>query len=165
MKTRLIVTVLSLVLVASCAAFDKGQDQPYAGFEPDVTPPPITIVDTKFEGDYSGTMMLKENNCEALEDEAGVEVPLAINVIQSDKVVSVEFEDGEVINGNLDDNNEAALVKKEDGVSKVYYLDFVDDGTVSGRCEYIESAADSDQLGQYCAIYVITLSKTEAAAE
>ncbi len=159
MKTRLIVLVISLIFISACSAFKSEGDKAYDGFSPDITPPVLGGANTQLEGIYVGTKVLDKNDCEKLDVETGTSEDLKIDVLQNDTLVSIAFDNDVELSGTLSESNEAAFVKRDILFSEIYYLAFSDDGAISGTCEYAESGAFEDQIGEPCAIYSIELAK------
>lgn len=159
MGFRLFLAVLSLLLISSCAAFDKDTDA-IEGFGPGIDRPGEPSEGKRLgpnSGYYAGTMTLDNNSCESVSDEAGVESKLAVKI--------EDEEDGSVVNATFEGSSSSLSSRVKDssivlmevimGVQRVYYLTFVEGG-IEGSCEVIE-ADDAGEFGKSCATYTIEL--------
>lgn len=158
MKKGILVAILSVFLISACSAFDS-DSSPYGGDFPNLTPP-FGFGGGQYEGNYVGEVTLEENNCADLTEAVGSVSELKINVIQSGDLVSVAFEDESEVSGSLKDSK-TTIIKKDVSNTNIYHLEFSEDGTVTGNCEYIEGAPIGDQLGSHCAEYSVELAKEE----
>lgn len=158
MNKSILVSIISVFLITACSAFTS-DSSPFGGDFPNVTPP-FGGGGGQYEGNYVGEMTLEENTCADLVEAVGAVSELKINVIQSGDLVSVGFEDESEASGSLKDNK-TTVIKKETSSTKIYHLEFSEEGVVSGDCEYIEGAPLGDQLGSHCAKYSVELSKEE----
>lgn len=154
MKIRIFVTVVAMVLVAACAAFDN-DSKPYDGFSPDVVAP--VGGGGQFQGNYKGEITLTKNGCENLAEEVDSKTPLTLNVIQNGELVSVAFEDESEASGDLE-GSKTTIVKRDVSNTKIFDLEFTDSG-ITGVCEYIDGAPTAGQLGEPCAQYSVSLTK------
>lgn len=149
----------SLLLVVACAAFDN-EDK----FLEDVNADGNPIISvggpsTQWQGFYVGGASLDgENRCKS-----GGVIPkeVAIDVMHTGTVVSVQFEDGTGTSGTLTGNNVSLLVTAN-GQSLLYELAFNEDGA-RGKIHVIESTTQG-QLDQACAMYKLTLARGEKPA-
>jgi len=158
MKTRVFITIVAAMMVAACSAFDTN-NTPYEGFGPDIVPPPLAGGGGQFQGSYKGEITLQENDCEFLADEVGVASPVVFDVLQSGNLVSVGFEDESEASGDLD-GSKVTIVKRDVSNTRIYHIEFTDTG-ITGDCEYIDSAAVANQIGDSCAKYGLSLTKEE----
>ncbi|MFA4873795.1 MAG: hypothetical protein WC956_04980 [bacterium] len=158
MGYRFLIVIAVLSLMAGCAAFDT-DSTPYAGFNPDEVVFP-TGMSGPYNGSFTGTMTLDSSTCQGVSDEVGAAVPLNVDVVQSDKIINITFEDATVSAGELSAENKAILVVQTGSTKHVYYLTFSEDSKIDGTCEVIEADAD----GQYvkaCGSYTAALAKAE----
>lgn len=164
MGYRLVIAVCSLVLVCSCAAFDKDEDAIEGFGDKDTKEIPSVAKDQgPLTGYYAGSMILDSNTCQSISDEVGTESRLNIDVAQKGSTLNVTFDDGSTASGVVD-SNKAVIMTTVMEVKHIYYVTFAEkEGTVSGDCEVVETGEDG-QYGSACATYTINLTKGEKPA-
>ncbi|HQG13865.1 MAG TPA: hypothetical protein PLT05_05855, partial [bacterium] len=160
---RLFLAILSLLLISSCAAFDRDTDA-IEGFGRGIDRPGQPSEGKRFgpnSGYYVGTMTLDNNSCESISDEAGVENKLAVKIEDEEggSFVNATFEGySRLFSSRLKDRS-IVLMSVIMGVQRVYYLTFVEGG-IEGSCEVME-ADDAGEFGESCATYTIELMRGE----
>ncbi|MFH1652764.1 MAG: hypothetical protein ABIE74_01780 [Pseudomonadota bacterium] len=152
MGYRFLIIAVLVSLVSACAAFDS--DESTGGLKnPDGSI--AAVPDVKFEGIYKGDKKLTKNSCLNMKDEVETSAPITLDVLQSAAVISVMFEDKEVVDGNMKDNK-VELMKKADDKSSIISLQFKDKN-ITGTEDYFEGA----ELNTPCATYELKLSRVE----
>lgn len=174
MFKRLLV-IIPCVLLFACSAFDNSDQTLPVG--PDGEFSIGADGGGEYEGVYSGTVTLVSNECVGAGAEIAMPTEMTADVLQSGNIISIQFgaeavvedevvaEDAEdevvaddnstEITGTLVDNA-VTLVYKELNISKIYRLNFSEDG-ITGTCEIAESTV-SGELGATCATYDIELN-------
>ncbi|MBT3182085.1 MAG: hypothetical protein HN337_06215 [Deltaproteobacteria bacterium] len=164
MGYRLVIAVLSLLLITSCAAFDSDTDAIEGFGDQDQAGMPSTGKDLgPLSGYYSGNMVLNSNTCESISDEVGVESRIGVDVIQDENALNATFDDSKDTLTDMLEGKSAVFADEVMGVMHVYYFDFADD-TVTGNCEVIE-ADEAGDFGDPCAVYAVELKKGEKPTE
>lgn len=156
MGYRFVLAVLVLSLVSGCAAFDT-DNTPYSGFNPDEVQIPNGL-SGPYNGNYEGTMTLDSNTCAGVSDEVGAAIPLKINVVQSESLLGLTFEDETRLAGELSSESKAVFMIKTGATKHVYYLTFSEEKQIDGSCEVIEPD-ENGMDGDPCASYTVTMSK------
>jgi|GEM_PF-1556736 len=162
MYKRLVLVLCILISLGACSAFDSDAE-PYEGFAPDEVPPVPGKSVGIYSGYYAGTMTLDSNECISVSDIVGDSFDFALDVLHSDNVMNVTFEDGSVASSEITDTSVIFMVQTGE-VKHVYYLDFEVEDAVGGSCEVIEAGEDGS-YGHPCASYTVTLEETEKPAE
>lgn len=157
MGYRILTALFVLALMAGCAAFDT-DSKPFEGFSPEETPETPGVTGGIYSGYYAGDMTLDSTSCASVSDAVGAKVQLALDVLQSDKVIDVTFDDGTTVASDLD-GEKTTLMTETLGVRHIYYLTFADE-KIDGSCEVIE-ADTNGQYGDPCASYTLALAKGE----
>ncbi len=164
MGYRLVIAVLSLLLITSCAAFDKDTDAVEGFGSEDRQGMPSTGKDLgPLSGYYSGNMVLDSNSCESVSDEVGVESRIGVEVTQDENNLNAKFDSSEKTLTDILEGKSAVFADELMGVMHVYYLDFEDED-VTGNCEVIE-ADEAGDFGLPCAVYAVDLKKGEKPVE
>jgi len=170
MGYRLIVAVCSLVLVCSCAAFDKDTDAIEGFGDQDRETMPSVVKDAgAYHGYYTGVMILDSNSCQSISDEEGTQTRFGADVLHKGDTINITFDDKSTAAGIVKDDKVIIMTDVE-GPEHVYYLTFAADeenkdlGTVNGSCEVIETD-ENGYFGEPCASYTIEMEKGEKPAE
>ena len=144
--------VLSCFLLISCSAFEHDDMTIPVDSEGN---PSITGTSGTYEGVYDGTVKLVSNDCSNAGASVSMPTEITADILQSGDIISVQFDDEQDVTGKLQDNS-AVLVLKESNLTKIYRLNFNEDG-ITGTCEISESTA-SGELGNTCASYDVELT-------
>ena len=152
MIKRILFVAVSCIFLMSCSAFEH--DDLTLPVDAQGNPSLSGFAGT-YEGVYKGAMTLSRNECEGAG--ATVEMPdeVTADVLQSGDIMSIQFGDGMEATGTMKDNS-VVLVFKDVSVSKIYRLDFNEDG-ITGICEVSETTVSGD-LSKTCAEYSLELS-------
>lgn len=145
--------------VSGCAAFDS-DNEPYVGWDPDIVPVVPGGKAGVHSGFYDGTLTLDSNSCMELAEEVGTVTDFSVDVIHIDNYLNLTFNDGSVAAGELLGDG-AVFMQKDGSVENVYYFTFSDEEeAINGSLELIEPN-ESDQYGDPCAVYTVTLEEGE----
>jgi hypothetical protein len=162
MYKRLVLVLCVLISLGACSAFDSDAE-PYEGFEADEVPPVPGKSVGIYSGYYAGTMTVDSNECFSVSDAVGDSFDLALEVLHSDNILNLTFEDGSVSSAEITDTSAIFMVQTGD-VKHVYYLDFEVEDAIGGSCEVIEASEDGS-FGHPCASYTLSLEETEKPDE
>ena len=160
MGYRVLLAIALLALMSGCAAFDT-DNTPYAGFDPNLVTLP-SLAKGAYNGSFTGTMTVDSNTCAGVSDKVGDAVDAKMDVVQSDNIVNIKFEDGSVSASELSADSKATFMVQTGTTKHVYYLTFTNKTNIDGTCEVIEA----DENGDYakpCANYTVSLEKQTGA--
>ena len=140
MEIRVLCALFGLVAMCGvgCSAFDSGTPTVNDPTNPIVSPEGSENVQ---QGFYTGTMTLESNSCATIATEIGAEEEFAVDVLQAEDLVSLQFDDGTQQSATLDGNS-ATVVRATDGMTRIYAITFNDDQSITGSCDVAENDAD-----------------------
>ena len=160
MKSRLIVALCAVFLLAGCSALDT-DNTPIEGMQPGDPVPGLALPGMgPLTGYYSGTMTLESNACNSVSDQVGDKIDLALDISHRVPFIQALFADGAIAAGMTEavkEGDSVTLVIKDSGVEHIYYLIFAEE-KMSGTVEVAEQQEDGN-FGESCAVYQLELTK------